>query len=250
LEVGERVRELYPWLVLAALLCLCARWLLDERCVRKVAVAASLLAAIYAQAGVEEGYAQAMGLLDEGRYSESAVAWEQLSKVPELRPEVRQAIVLNLGVAYHRSGQRLAERRPQKALGEFAEAERCYRECLVDETQRERAARNLARLAVDRKALVPPEEPQAEKETSEDSPDSAQSEDEAQPKPGEGAESSSGEANAEASGAPQEAAEKDLTPEQKVEALEVMRANEGDFSEALLKRQARSWRTGPPKKPW
>jgi hypothetical protein len=249
-ETTEAGIELYPVLALAALLLLCLRWLLDERRSRVVLAAVAVLFALQATAGIETDYAQALSLLKDGRFSEAVIVWRELAKVPDLPPRTRRAMRLNLGVAQHQLGRELA-RDPKgraKALAAYAQAEACYTDCLWDDTQSPRAIRNLARLAQDRRGLTsPPAPPPEEKPEAKTKPPP---EGQKQTKAGEGTDTTQKQSATEAAETSKAEAETELTPAETAQAVQTMREQEGDFNEALRRRQARSWRTIPPKRPW
>lgn len=242
----DRALELYPWLALAALLCLLARWLLDER--RKLAVLALLVLAATVQADPGETYAQGLTLLREQSFAEAVVLWSQLAR--QAGPDVgfQAAVRLNLGVAHHQLGRQLVlePNSRARARSAFAEAETCYRACLWDDGQSARAARNLARLEQDRLALdPPPREPAPPPSASQTREPPAET---PPPQPGTGEAGQTGEGEGEATA--RSVSERELTPAETAAALAAMRENEGDFNEALRRKAARTWRTAPPERPW
>lgn len=238
--------ELYPWLVLGALLCLLSRWLIDER--RIVAALAFLALLATVRAGPSEAYGQGLALLDKQSFAEAVVLWRELARLPGADTEFQAAARLNLGVALHRLGRQMA-RDPggrSRAPAAFAEAEACYRACLWNEAQRDRAARNLARLEQDRERLDPaPPEPAESSATSQNREPSDES---PTPRPGIGETAQPGEGEGEATA--RREADRELTAAETAAALAAMRGNEGDFNEALRRRAARTWRTAPPERPW
>jgi Ca-activated chloride channel family protein len=247
----EAGADLYPAFALAALLLLCVRWLLDERRCRAALTAAIVLLGVRSTAGIEGGYGQALALLREKQFTEAVAAWQELAKLPDLSPKRQLAIRLNLGVAQHLLGRQLG-REPSgraKALAAYAQAEACYKDCLWDGAQSPRAVRNLARLAQDRETLTSPAPPPSEAEKPEAAtkpPPEAGRMDQPSKETG-GAES---EGDTEGAEARKPEPEPDLTPAEAAQAVQAMREQEGDFNEALRRRQARSWRTIPPKRPW
>lgn len=236
--------EWYPWLVLAALLCLCARWVLDER---RVVGALALLAALTTLGSPEETYRQGLSLLQKQSFSEAVILWRQLLQEPETSPKFQVAARLNLGVAQHGLGRQLAlePRNRARALAAYTEAETCYRACLWDEDQSPRATRNLARLAQDRAQLSPPPEPEPPPASAQ--PDTPKDGPEQQASTGTGGSGEGGSKNQAPAPVP---AEKELSPGEAAAAVQAMRNQEGDFNDVLRQKAARNWRTLPPARPW
>lgn len=246
---GEMGRvEWYPWLVLAALLCLCARWALDERRVGTALAGLILLLALPAAASPEETYGQGLLLLQSQSFSDAAIVWRQLLREPGQTTEFQTAARLNLGVAEHQLGRQLAlaPNGRARALAAFSEAETCYRACLWDQDQAARAARNLARLAQDRERLSPFPEPPATPPPS-TQPEPPQNGPEKQASTATGG---SGEGGSEGQASATVEAEKTLTPAEAAAAVQALRDQEGDFNDALRQQAARTWHTLPPAKPW
>ena len=243
------VRELAPWLAAVALLCVLARWSVGERRPCRAALLVAILVGAPSRGSPDVLFEQGLSLLRAGRASEAVVAWELAVRAPDLPPDVLLATRLNLGVAHHLLGRQLAreEGTRSRALTEFALAEACYAACVWDEGQRARAARNLARLARDREEAAPApsgtdgaKPPPATSDAPEPPPDEG--------KPQEGTAPGDGGEGEGSSNAPGD--EPPLDSEEAARIAERMGRNEGDFNEALRRKQARTWRTAPPKRPW